>query len=760
MTKRDLYEAVGQLDAAYCRQALQSGSDGADGFMSNTKQPIWQRVTTGIVAAAACTVFVGGGVFIAQQAMQTQEGVSTQRITNFLGGSGELHVVGANMNLMYDDTSIYLYGGWYRADRNGGTVTRLTCADDAMQKMLNHVCWDGEQFYYGDGANIYRMEDTGVCEEEPFYTVSDNDIRAIETRMTEYSIRAHFVQKLANGYYAINYIADEYDDETGDYRTPDGESMQYLDFGYVYQPETGERVTTPKEGLWGMYLSDGDNIFYTPAIANGGLCKVQLDTTWTNKIETDLHMSLGDGWALADNHIYYMTTGDGLSWQYNKIDLDTHVVTTLIDDAPFMQFREYEGRLYAIENDRYLVCSNPEWTESETLFTFTDEVLAPVRQMMPETLSADQAEKSIELRRLLAVDENYALIAVNYDYDTYYALLDRQSDTVRFFCPDEQTEPDSSDVEEAPETPAEPVYAELELHTNTIPVRSIEETQALVDAARAEYKQNPRSSVIDTAPYIATFMEPTGDPQAAQEWRERINSLEYKSYLYHMMLNSKDYFETARGTMIEAIGMRDMECGEEYIEFELDQRTQRTYECTWRNDAIFKERFAGDGAEFEIGGNDKKYHGYNYRLGSDFVISDNERAYSSGSDMLFVIKRPSLIGLGFSGGACLLPQGYADYLCDFNDWDIVGTEEMLGRTCADILGTHCGNTFRIYLDVATGIMMKFERYQYNEESGDEELTDFTELRSLEVDTDFEVKRFNPDGYTPANDNVPVPNTAE
>lgn len=60
--------------------------------ISMSSQSAAQRIITGAVAAAACAVFIGGGIFIAQQAKQNRPGtansgndIAEQTNLNFLG---------------------------------------------------------------------------------------------------------------------------------------------------------------------------------------------------------------------------------------------------------------------------------------------------------------------------------------------------------------------------------------------------------------------------------------------------------------------------------------------------------------------------------------------------------------------------------------------------------------------------------------------------------------------------------------------------
>ena len=85
------------------------------------KSSMIQRFTTGMVAAAALAVFVGGGGFIAKQQKDKSAVTSStpasqiaeQRPENFLGGTGAVHAMQSAERgglAMYDDENFY-FGG-------------------------------------------------------------------------------------------------------------------------------------------------------------------------------------------------------------------------------------------------------------------------------------------------------------------------------------------------------------------------------------------------------------------------------------------------------------------------------------------------------------------------------------------------------------------------------------------------------------------------------------------------------------------------
>lgn len=118
--------------------------------------------------------------------------------------------------------------------------------------------------------------------------------------------------------------------------------------------------------------------------------------------------------------------------------------------------------------------------------------------------------------------------------------------------------------------PAEPtappaVYAELELHEQEKRICTWEESDALLNQARERYQQNGGPLLIDTEKYIAKYFAPDSDCG--------LNTPEAKSYIYHMMLNSIDYFSTAEGEMLYGTGSGQID-----IRFQTDDTAHKSYE--------------------------------------------------------------------------------------------------------------------------------------------------------------------------------------
>lgn len=88
-----------------------------------------------------------------------------------------------------------------------------------------------------------------------------------------------------------------------------------------------------------------------------------------------------------------------------------------------------------------------------------------------------------------------------------------------------------------------PAYTKLELYEQKeLRVSSYDEAVEMIRTKQAQFAENDcKPALIDTQKYIRECFTDKTDAE--------INTPESKSYLYHMMINSIDYFQTAAGTV-------------------------------------------------------------------------------------------------------------------------------------------------------------------------------------------------------------------
>ena len=311
------------------------------------------------------------------------------------------------------------------------------------------------------------------------------------------------------------------------------------------------------------------------------------------------------------------------------------------------------------------------------------------------------------------------------------------------------TAPDATEAEttSAPETVTEstqtandvtePIYTELELHNNELPVINDDETGGMIRAGQKRYAENGfRPVLIDTENYISKYFSESSEGD--------YNSLEAKSYLYHMMLNSMDYYKTAEGEMIiQPNGSYAATSSTTIIEFQLDNVNQCSYEKrTYVNSSLHdKELYFADLREYELDIENNTFFLHHYAGETDILFSDNERVFCSPDGTTLAYNRPSNAFGSAMFHSSLTPQYYAGMmLADFDRWHVACTATMLGRTCAVIEAEMQDDVYRMYTDVQTGILFRLEPLT--------EAHDYIlcfEVNRLRIDKEIAVKQFDPEG---------------
>lgn len=254
------------------------------------------------------------------------------------------------------------------------------------------------------------------------------------------------------------------------------------------------------------------------------------------------------------------------------------------------------------------------------------------------------------------------------------------------------------------------VMTELEIHNNTRPVYSMDEANALI-----ENGTNGGRKIIDVPAYAEKLLS-----------GNELNSLENKSFIYHMMLNSVDYFSTAEGSLICTL-----ECTPINAEFSTNISESYAHEIQESAGSTI-ETYVFDGMNYTVTDNSDYDVSY-WSESADFNISDNERIVTLDEGGSLAINRPDLTHLPMSSSCCLFPQGYAmSRMSDFDAWNITGCEDFLQQKCAIIEGSFNNGNFVMYVDINHGSMLKYEEYSY-----DGIMTGYIETTSLEYNTDVE-----------------------
>ncbi|MBO7474861.1 MAG: hypothetical protein J6U00_12850 [Ruminococcus sp.] len=316
-----------------------------------------------------------------------------------------------------------------------------------------------------------------------------------------------------------------------------------------------------------------------------------------------------------------------------------------------------------------------------------------------------------------------------------YSVID---DSERIRRMREHLNMDNVETTTASEQEVEECFAELQLHS-MMKFDSDDEVERYIDDIREKYINQPTEfKKVDTERYIQQIF-------GASNYEE-YNSLENKSYIYHVMLNSKFYFDTAEGKAESDLGN---------YEFSIDNRSRRYYSRTdemtryeggWTNSSY--ELYTDNDFSGYIDLNSKKYEAWT--LSDEEIqwyeanIPDNDRvvAFDDETGTNYVpgpYGEPS-IGLDY----LLIQSFYPDScLCDFSSWSIDGTGVILGRKCAHITMKSGGDTIIMYVDLETGIIL---RKSINRPDSDD--TQYVNITEIKLNEPVKVKEFDATGYTP------------
>ena len=325
------------------------------------KGSVLQRLTTGMVAAAALAVFVGGGVFIAkQQSAKSQANSPAAQIaeipsTNLLGGTGEITPLsGIHTAFFYDDSNFYSNG--LRFSRSGALLTEVS-PDNTLETFF----WDGERFYERDGAKLSIVAQDGT--RTPFLNVAEFDSNL---DFTPESFEICSICHICDDIYRVEYFA------LGD------NGILQAARAVLYHADTGtaEQFT-------------GEITFYTaqPDGANGFYCIVGSDLVHYYTVTPGLsasryHIGVGQEDAVIDTLKGYVISPDQRCAyfmaetqdnhdrpSYVRLDLENGDSTVLFETAPFTHFEEADGRLYTLSPDKTeLWCGDLDFSSHEVLW--------------------------------------------------------------------------------------------------------------------------------------------------------------------------------------------------------------------------------------------------------------------------------------------------------------------------------------------------------------------------------------------------------
>ncbi|MDE6034831.1 MAG: hypothetical protein K2G36_02865 [Ruminococcus sp.] len=246
---------------------------------------------------------------------------------------------------------------------------------------------------------------------------------------------------------------------------------------------------------------------------------------------------------------------------------------------------------------------------------------------------------------------------------------------------------------------SECVYNTLSLHDNELTVLSMDEANEMIQNAEADYNKNGISYISEKKRYAESIMS-----------NINVDSSINKSYIYHMMLNSIDYFNTAKGSIEYSFG------GSEPVttEFFTNISEQYAYEKECLSDGSIDELYVYDGEGYKKNDEYGIYETFICSESGEFNISDNNRVVMLDDGHILNINRKDTTNLAVSGNTCLFPQQFAmSKMYNFDNWNITGYEEIMGRNCAVIEGVTENSKFKMAIDIDYGFMIDYEELSEN-----------------------------------------------
>ena len=244
-------------------------------------------------------------------------------------------------------------------------------------------------------------------------------------------------------------------------------------------------------------------------------------------------------------------------------------------------------------------------------------------------------------------------------------------------------------------------FGELQMHQEPV-FANEDEANALLDEVNYGWENGTyQFQKVDTEKYTQQIWNAVS--------YDELNTLENKSYIYHISVNSFRYFDTANvsytintdGTNRKWDRSTHVIADNRAQYFHIDSKTESSY----LNDDLIKCYYGNKWTD--VNNLDMTYNTYEssspaYELN---YVPDNYRVldYTDG-----------IGGWGKVYGSSLLESvdvdclySFPDALFDFDDWYVEGVEEILGRQCVAIRIEQSAYSSQMLIDMRTGIVMRY-----------------------------------------------------
>lgn len=242
-------------------------------------------------------------------------------------------------------------------------------------------------------------------------------------------------------------------------------------------------------------------------------------------------------------------------------------------------------------------------------------------------------------------------------------------------------------------------------------------------AAQVEEYVQPDTETETIPPTTEAAIQPKTVTKEAKLERREFPIPEYeitdKTSCYHKLLNCVDYYNAAAGKIETNILNGYLST----IEYNVDMCEGTGYQHVLADD-FDEEVFVGDGevrTEGHIHNNSLLLPAYR-KSGGERTIEDDEKRISTLDGEPCYTYRQNVTNLHYASTVSIFPQEMAfGFLGNKELWDITGRTEYLGREVVIVSGVTSPsygaklniNNFTMTIDCKTGIMLKFEGYDYS-----------------------------------------------
>ncbi len=285
-------------------------------------------------------------------------------------------------------------------------------------------------------------------------------------------------------------------------------------------------------------------------------------------------------------------------------------------------------------------------------------------------------------------------------------------------------------------------FAQLQLHEEKKYYNTAETSSLLAELDNAWNNGTYRFKKVDTEKYAQQIWNAGGF--------DELNTLENKSFIYHMMWNSYNYFDSADITYnIRGEHGSNVWSDEEHsfadnrgkyyrIESEIDNNLEHGLGTT----------YLYDGISTSVNENEKTYYEWYYEFFDylDRYMPDQYRWIKVYDEETGEPVQQNTYHVNVENVYILYP-GAGDFY-EFDKWYIEGVEEILGRQCAAISYTEGDYSLEMLIDMRTGIVMR-----YTKDFADIGQIDTMKVTSLVLNEPVEHKYFDKTGYTKERDDT-------